>query len=247
MDTLYVLILGLLIGSFLNVCIFRVPNKESIVFPPSHCFKCSTRLKPVDLIPVLSYLYYKGRCRYCSQPISIQYPLIEAANAVLYLILYLNFGLSILFIKYSILTSLLLVILTVDLKTMEIPDTFILFGFINGIIFLFFDKSLLWTNAILGMLLGFGVFFSLALIPGAMGGGDIKLMAMLGLCIGWKSILMVTILAFFIGAAFAVPVLLARKKGMKSQIPFGPFIAIAFFITVNWGNRLLTWYMDMIL
>lgn len=242
-----ILILGLIIGSFLNVCIYRIPEKKSIAYPSSHCPKCKTKLKPIDLIPVLSYFLARGKCRYCSQSISIQYPLIETINATLYLILYLNFGLSIFFFKYAIMTSLLLAISTVDLKTMEIPDEFIIFGFINGIIFLFLDKGLAWQSAVIGMVIGFLIFLLLAFIPGAMGGGDIKLMAMLGFFMGWKSVLLITMLAFIVGAVASVPLLLARRKAMKSPIPFGPFIAVAFFIAANWGNRLISWYIDKIL
>lgn len=236
----FIIIYSLLIGSFLNVCIYRIPLGKSIAFPPSHCPKCETRLKSIDLVPILSYLFNKGKCRYCGEKIAIQYPLIEGLNALLYIVFFIKVGFNILFIKYCILASLLIVITFIDLKHQIIPDSLNIFGIIVGIIFISNFKE-----DIIGLLLGFSIFLFIAIISkGAMGGGDIKLMAVLGLNLGYKYIIIVTILSFVIGAIISLVLLLVKIKSRKDYIPFGPFISIAAFITMLFGNEIIQWYIS---
>lgn len=239
-----IILMSLMIGAFLNVCIYRLPRKESIAFPPSHCTSCDTQLKPWDLIPVISFLAYRGRCRYCGEQISIQYPLIEAVNAVLYLFLYLKYGLTIETAMYCILASLMLTIFMIDLFTQEIPDELNIFGLLTGIAFIIlnFNVNNLISSCI-GLFVGGGLFLLIAVASkGAMGGGDIKLMGVLGFWFGWKLILLNGFLSFIIGAAVSIVLIGFKIKRMKDYIPFGPFIAAAAWITIFYGPLLLNWY-----
>jgi leader peptidase (prepilin peptidase)/N-methyltransferase len=243
-----ILVLGLLIGSFLNVCIYRIPKKESIAFPPSHCTSCNTQLKPWDLIPVFSYLVYRGKCRYCKEKISIQYPIIELTNGLIYLFLYQRFGLTIETGMYAILASILIVIAVIDFFTQEIPDELNILGLIAGIIFLILNFSLgNLINSGLGLLLGGGLFLLIAVVSGgAMGGGDIKLMGVLGFWFGWKLTLILSFMSFIIGAIASMLLIAVKIKKMKDYIPFGPFIAIAALIIIFFGSDLLSWYLSFI-
>ncbi len=237
--------LGLLIGSFLNVCIYRIPENKSISYPPSHCLKCKTRLRPMDLIPVFSYLFTKGKCRYCGEKISPQYPIVEMISGIIYLLLFLKFGQTIFFIKYAILASLLIVIAFIDLKHQIIPDGLIILGFIIGFIFnILITPRTSFIQGIMGLLIGGGLFLIIAVVTnGAMGGGDIKLMGVLGFALGWKYILLIAFLSFVIGALISIFLLIFKIKGRKDYIPFGPFISISAFITMLYGTKIISWYL----
>lgn len=240
-------LIGLLIGSFLNVCIYRIPKGKSISYPPSHCPRCETRLKPIDLIPILSYILNKGKCRYCGEGISPQYPIVELLNGVIYLILYLKFGLTILFFKYAILSSLLIVISFIDLKYQLIPDRLNLFCLGIGILFtLLYGNKWLVLNSATGLIIGGGLFLLIAVVTrGAMGGGDIKLMGALGFCFGWKYILLISFLSFIIGAIISIFLLIFKIKGRKDYIPFGPFISIAAIVAMIYGEELIQLYLRL--
>lgn len=247
--SIIVFITGLLIGSFLNVCIYRIPLKESIAYPPSHCPHCKTGLKPIDLIPVLSFLFRNGKCRYCNKKISLQYPLVELLSGIVYVFLFAEFGLTMLFLKYAVLCSLLIVISFIDFKYHIIPDELIIFGMAAGVL----SVALYWDigyaiNGILGLLLGGGIFLLIAVVTnGAMGGGDIKLMGILGFWFGWKLVLLLSILAFIISAAVSLVLLVLKIKRRKDYIPFGPFIAVASFIVLYKGTAILDWYIHLII
>lgn len=247
--SIFILIVGLLIGSFLNVCIYRIPLKESIAFPPSHCPSCGTSLKPVDLIPVLSYLFCRGRCRYCQGKISIQYPIIETANAIIYLLIFLKYGYTLEFAGLALLGSLLLVVAVIDLQTQEIPNELMIFGLICGIIFNLLHLDLAYfLQSISGLVLGGGIFLLIAVVSrGAMGGGDIKLMGVLGFWLGWKLILIVAMLSFLIGAVISVGLMILKIRGRKDYIPFGPFITLAAWIVIYQGAAIWTWYMRFLI
>ncbi|PAB58510.1 prepilin peptidase [Anaeromicrobium sediminis] len=244
-----ILTIGLVIGSFLNVCIYRIPKEESIAYPPSHCPKCNNYLKSIDLIPIFSYLFNRGKCRYCGETISLQYPLVELLNGIIYLLLYLKFGLSIFFVKYGILASLLIVISFIDYKLKIIPDECNLFGIIvSGAFIIFNNFSLLsLKDSILGLVLGGGIFLLIAIITGAMGGGDIKLMGVLGFAFGWKGILLITLLSFVIGAIISILLILLRLKHRKDEIAFGPFISVSTLVTILYGKGIIKWYIHILL
>ena len=248
MHFILVLILGIIIGSFLNVCIYRIPKEESIVFPPSHCTYCSQPLKWYDLIPIFSYLSLNGKCRYCGGAISPRYPFVELLNGLLYLLLFYYFGLSLNFVFYALITSILIVISFIDYDTLEIPD-----GLVLGILVLtvankFISHSIYKTpfyflDSLWGFLAGGLIFLAIAIVSkGAMGGGDIKLVSVLGFILGLKKTLLHIFLSFLIGAIFSLCLLLSGKKGRKDAIPFGPFINIAFIIVILYGNDIINWY-----
>lgn len=244
-----VLIFGIIIGSFLNVCIYRIPNKKSIVYPSSFCPICGTPLKPLDLVPLLSYLLNSGKCKYCKVKISIQYPLIELLNGIIYILLFMKYGLSILFFKYAVLSSLIIVIAVIDLKTKEIPDELNAFGLLSGLLFsLLHNTKFSLIDGSLGLLLGSAIFLLIAIASGgAMGGGDIKMIGMLGFAVGWKNILLLMLLSFVIGAVISVVLMLLRIKSRKDYIPFGPFIALAYLITILYRNQIINWYIQTLI
>ena len=239
-----ILLLGILTGSFLNVCIYRIPKGASVAFPPSHCTKCNHPLKIRDLIPMISYMILQGKCRYCGETISLQYPLIEVLNGLFYVFLFKIFGFSFLFISYAILISLLITVTWIDFQHQVIPDEVIIFGFVFSLFFhLFHDAHFIFRNGILGFFIAGGVFLLIALMSnGAMGGGDIKLMTMLGFWLGWKNITLIILLSFFIGAVVSIVLIITKIKRSKDYVPFAPFIALATVITVFWGKSIVNWY-----
>lgn len=245
MEIIIIFIIGILTGSFLNVCIYRIPKKQSTTYPSSHCPKCEKSLKPADLIPVISYFLNKGNCKYCGEKISPQYPIVEMLNGIIYLLLFLKLGYTILFIKYAILGSLLIIISFIDYKLRIIPDKLIRFGLFTGIIFNIISFNGDFVNGFIGLFVGGGIFLIIAIF-GPMGGGDIKLMGVLGLWLGWKHILVVSLLSFIIGAIVSILLLITKIKGRKDTIPFGPFIAIATMVVILYGVRIMTWYINIL-
>jgi leader peptidase (prepilin peptidase)/N-methyltransferase len=244
--TIVVVLLALLIGSFLNVCIYRLPREESIVFPASHCTECGTKLKPVDLIPVLSYFILKGKCSSCGSRISAIYPLIELLNVCLYLLIYMNYGMSFKFAAFALLASTLITITFIDIKHQIIPDGLIVFLLITGLaanIYMHGLKEILGFG--IGFILGGGIFLLIAIATnGAMGGGDIKLMAALGLWFGWKYIIIIGLLSFTIGALVSLTLIILKLKTKKDYIPFGPFISISAYICIFFGDIILQSYLS---
>lgn len=237
--------LGTVIGSFLNVCIYRLPQEQSIVSPPSHCPQCGERLRPWDLIPVLSWLFLRGKCRYCASSVSGRYTIVEMLTGLLFLLCFLVVGLSFELIKALIFASFLIIITFVDLDHQLILDRVLIWMAGAGVIIN------LWIGApmpgALNMLLaaaaGGGVLLLIAVLTrGGMGGGDIKFMAVLGLWLGWPYIIMVLLLSFVIGGAAGLVLILFKLRGRKDFIPFGPFIAIAAFITLLYGLDIMFWY-----
>lgn len=250
--SILIFIIGTIIGSFLNVCIYRIPREESIVFPSSHCTSCGTPLKWYNLIPVFSYIYQRGKCSYCGEKISLQYPTVELLNGFIYLLLYYSFGLSIDFIFYSIIFSILLVISFIDFKFQIIPDSLNIFILIFAIIFKIlqyklYDISPNIFNSILGLVISGGLFLLIAILSkGGMGGGDIKLIGVLGFILGIKFSLLNIFLSFILGAIISIFLLLFKIKGRKDPIPFGPFICIAFMIVSLYGEEIIFWYLNKI-
>lgn len=241
--TLIFLIYGLFIGSFLNVCIFRIPSGISIIKPPSSCGSCGHRLNFIDMIPVANYIINKGRCRYCGSNYSIQYPLIELLNGLLYALLYVKFGLTLNSILHCLIISLLVTISIIDLKHKIIPDGLNITGAILGIIYIIINKTFL--SNLVGALTGLGLFLAIALLTNAMGGGDIKLMAVLGLIFGMRGVLFITLSSFVIGAVISVILILLKIKGRKDEIPFGPFISLSALIYMFFGAEIINWYLAL--
>lgn len=239
--TVLSVIFGLLIGSFLNVCIYRIPRNESVSFPPSHCPHCNTNLKPADLVPVLSYLCLRGQCRTCKAPISIAYPLVEALNAFLYgYIVYMQ-GPTVFAVLNCLLVSTFIVIAKIDYETQLIPNRLnVIIGVIGTISLLLNGIEAHGLDRLYGLLFGGGFFLILSFI--AMGGGDVKLMAALGWTFGLTATIQIAVLSFLFGAVISVALLVLKIKGRKDAIPFGPFIVLAATVYVLWENRVLDWY-----
>ncbi len=245
---IFIFLLGTIIGSFLNVCIYRIPREESIVYPPSHCPNCSVPLHWYDLIPILSYILQKGKCRYCGDTISLQYPIVEFLNGILYSSLYYKFGLTIDFVFYEIIFSVLIVISLIDLYFQIIPNPLNILIFITTIIykilrFKLYDISPNIMDSLWGLFISSSIFLIIAIVSkGGMGGGDLKLIGVLGFILGVKMILLNIFLSFMFGAIISIFLLLFKIKGRKDPIPFGPFICLAFMITKIFGENIVIWY-----
>lgn len=245
---IFIFIFGLLIGSFLNVCIYRIPKKESIVFPASHCPNCNHALKWYDLFPVFSYIFLGGKCRYCNSKISPRYAIVESLNAIMYLFLFWYFGLSIDFLFYAIIISLLIIITFIDIEYMEIPDVLVLSILGTSIVhklvnYFIFDKNFEIWSSILGLLVsGFIFLIIIVASKGGMGGGDMTLIASLGFVLGLKKIMLTIFLSFVLASIISIFLLITKLKTRKDPIPFGPFIVLAFIIVLFFGERILLWY-----
>jgi leader peptidase (prepilin peptidase)/N-methyltransferase len=243
-----IFILGLIVGSFSNVCIYRIPKNESIIYPASHCPKCHSNISPKDNIPLLSYILLKGRCRNCKSKISIQYPIVELLTGLIYLIIYLIYGLSIQTLVYIILSSALIIIAFIDLNEEIVPDVISLPGIVIGFIISFFVPYISFINSALGVLVGGGIILIIGLVGSvifkkeAMGGGDVKLAAMIGAFLGWRYIIISLFLGFFIGALAGIFLIVSKIKSREDAIPFGPFIVLGSFITLLWGEKIISWY-----
>ncbi|RDY26651.1 prepilin peptidase [Romboutsia weinsteinii] len=251
---IYMYIIGTIFGSFFNVCIFRIPNNQSISNPPSHCYNCNNRLKPLDLVPILSWVFLKGRCRYCGEKISPRYALVELLTGVLFVLVYNVYGLNIITLYYLILVSLLVVITFIDIDHYIIPNGLIIFGSIFGVLFSLMGQGIELKDSILGAIIsGGGMFLLIYLIElivkkEVMGGGDIKLFAMIGLFLGVEGGLLTILLSIYVGAIYGVGIILyskAKKKDYNSVIPYGPFISVGSIIVILYGDNIINWYLNM--
>lgn len=248
MDIFLVVIFGLVIGSFLNVCICRIANEESIAFPPSHCTNCGYELKAKDLIPVLSYIFLGGKCRSCKEKISIQYPIVEILNAILYIAIYLKFGFTLNLFKFCLFASLLIVIGFIDFKTKYAYNSTVVFGVVSGILFAVLEwmetKSIPW-NYIAGAFIGFGIIYLIVILTRGMGEGDIDIALICGLFLGIKGILVTLFLAIILGGIVATIILIFKLKERKAEIAFGPYLAIGGIIACLYGSRLIDIYLGL--
>lgn len=249
---LFTFLFGSAVGSFLNVCIYRMPRNISIIFPASRCPSCNTPINPWDNIPVLSYLLLGGKCRVCKAKIAFRYPLVEFLNASLYVIVVWRYGLNWDAVVYCIFCSALVVITFIDLDFQIIPDKITLPGIPVALLvgaFLLPDpftrhSALGVKDSVIGFLAGGGLFYLVALVSrGGMGGGDIKMMAMVGSLTGWKSVLLTTFLGSLTGSLVGIFLMIFKGKGRKTKIPFGPFLALGSLITLFLGQEILSWYL----
>jgi leader peptidase (prepilin peptidase)/N-methyltransferase len=244
-------VFGAVVGSFLNVCICRMPKDESVVTPPSHCPRCDYRIRWYDNIPLFSYLLLRGKCRGCGTHISLQYPLVELLNGLLTLALFLKFGPTLTFLALFLFCSALVVITFIDLEHQIIPDEISLSGIVIGFIVSFILPWQTWLNSLLGILLGGGslllVAYSYQWLTGkeGMGGGDIKLLAMMGAFLGWKSVLFIVFASSLIGSVVGVTMMLVQKKDSKLAIPFGPYLAFGAVLYIFFGRQLIHWYLNL--
>ena len=236
---------GLIFGSFYNVLIYRLPNDQSIITPPSTCGHCQHQLKALDLIPVLSYVMLKGRCRYCNHKVSIQYPIIEIITGLMFLIMYNIYGFNIFFLKAVVLSSIVLVMSMIDLKHYIIPDEISIFTIVSGIVFFLMIGNMSFKSLILGFLVGAGFLFIIAVI-GPMGGGDIKIMAGFSLYLGLERTVLALMLSFILGGVIGLLLILFKIKGRKDYIPFGPFLGLGTLTAFIYFNEIFTWYINIL-
>ncbi len=236
---LFIFFTGLIIGSFLNVCIYRLPEGKSIISPPSHCPVCENRLDWWELIPVLSFMIQGGKCRHCNTKISFEYPLIELFTGIIFSLLYLQYDLSINFGIYILFASFLIVIAMIDFHYQIIPDKLSLSGLVIGIILAVFFSHINIFQALLGLVVGGGSLLLIAFLSkGGMGGGDIKLAALLGSFIGVKAVLINIFLAALFGSIVGIALMIAGQKKMKSKLPFGPFLVLGALLIIIWPEIL---------
>ncbi len=243
--TLYIIIFifGLVIGSFVNVCICRIPRKESIVSKRSHCESCGYQLKWYDLIPVFSYLCLGGKCRNCKTKISVQHLVIEVLNGALYLLVFFVCGISVESLLYCLAGSALLALSIIDFRTYEIPVGFNYFIGVLGIIRVITDIQN-WSEYVIGFVAVSAFLYLLYVLSKgrAIGGGDIKLMAACGLLIGWKLIILAFLLGCIVGSV--IHVIRMRVSGEDHVLAMGPYLALGVMIAALWGNAFLTWYLQ---
>ena len=261
---------GAVVGSFLNVVIHRLPAGESIVFPGSRCPRCGAPIRPLDNIPLIGWLALGGRCRDCREPIDPRYPLVELANALLWAALALRFGPGFQLFAFAVLCSALLAITLIDVDHWIIPDAITLPGIAAGLAASFFlpprggmlapflqhrlglDRlpgflaSLGFWDSLAALLLGGGLFYIVAVVSrGGMGGGDIKLTAMMGAFLGMRDLGVAIFIGLLAGSAVGIGLMIAGRKTRKDAIPFGPFLALGGICAVFWGRSLVAWYLDL--
>ncbi len=245
MEIAIILILGLIVGSFLNVCIYRIPRKISIIKPYSFCPSCKNTIKPWYNIPVLSFILLRGRCAYCGEKISLRYPIVESLNGALYVLSYLHIGFDIALPFVFFFLSSLIVISFIDLDFQIIPDSLSISLILAGLILSFLPHSANilitdWKESLLGILVGGGSLYLVALFSkGGMGGGDIKLNAGIGAFLGWQKALLTIFIGSFLGAI--VGLIILKKTGSR-KVPFGPFLSIGAINSLFWGLELLKFY-----
>jgi len=238
----FAFIFGAAIGSFLNVCIYRLPDKESIIKPLSRCPHCKNLIRFYDNIPIISFLILKGKCRDCGGKISWRYPLVELITGVFSLLLFLKFGVSLQFLAVFAFTAVLIVITFIDLDHQIIPDVLTLPGIPIFLLAGIFIMKVPWQETLIGLLVGGGVLFLIAFVYEAitkregMGGGDIKLLGMIGGFFGWKSLIFILLFSSFAGAIVGITVMIIKKQDLKYAVPFGPFLAAAAVAYAFWGD-----------
>lgn len=235
---------GLVIGSFLNVVIARLPERRSLWMPGSACPGCGQPIAWYDNIPLISFAALRGRCRACAAPIPWRYPIVEAATAVLFALAWLVFGGDPReFVIAVVFLAALLAITMIDLRHQIIPDAITLPGVVVGLASSFVTQRISWVEAVVGVLLGSGLFVAVIVLSrGGMGGGDLKLGAMLGAFLGWQALLVALFVAVMLGGMSAVVLLVTRKLARKDAIPFGPFLAVGGAVALFWGEAIVAWY-----
>jgi len=248
-----IFIAGLLIGSFLNVVIFRMNELHTIVATRSHCMHCKKEIPWYDLIPFLSFIILKTRCRFCGKQISWQYPLVELGTALLFLVIYLHFGLTLYSILLLLLSCFLIVIFVYDWKKYIIPDEIVWPAIIIALIYIILSSVIghepsVFLNSLIGAGIGGGTISLIVLITRGrgMGIGDIKLGFLVGLLATYPGTILALFAAFAIGAITGLILILFGKKKFKSMIPFGPFLIMGIYLTIFFGQQIIGWYLNLV-
>lgn len=259
---IFVFILGLVVGSFVNVLIYRVPVRKSIVTPPSSCVSCGKRLTARDLVPVFSYIFLKGKCRHCGERISPRYPLVELLTGAVFVILFARFGFTAPFLAYAYLMTILIAVFFIDIDHRIIPNGLVLAALAGGSVFfiwncvnphpqVFGDDK--WWTPLAGLLPGSGFLLLVAILGSliyrtedAMGMGDVKLMAPIGLFLGWRFCITALVVSVFLGGLVSLLLVLTGIKKRKDTVAFGPFIVAGAFVTMIWGREITEWFFNYI-
>lgn len=247
----FLFMFGAVTGSFLNVCIYRLPLGQSVIAPRSRCMGCGAPVAWYDNIPLISWFLLRGRCRNCQASFSIRYPLVELLTGVLTLLLFLRFGLSIPFLIYSLLTAALIVITFIDFDHQIIPDEISLPGIGLGFLASFFLPESSWLASLLGIVAGWGslalVFYVYLWLTGreGMGGGDAKLLAMLGAFLGIKAVPFIIFASSLVGSIVGLTLMALQRKDRYLAIPFGPYLAMGAVLYIFYGTWLINWYLQL--
>jgi leader peptidase (prepilin peptidase)/N-methyltransferase len=241
---------GAVIGSFLNVCIFRLPRGASVVWPASACPACGRSLAWFDNIPVVSYLALAGRCRSCREPISIRYPIVEALTALMFAGAWWLYGPSLLLAARLIFGCALIVLFAIDLEHHLLPNAITLPGIVIGFVFSLFTEPG-WLASLIGILIGGGILYATAeayyRVRGeeGLGMGDVKMLAMIGAFLGWKLVILTLVLSSLLGSMIGIAVIIARRGGMKYALPYGTFLSLAALVASLYGSRIVDWYVGL--
>ena len=249
MVTVFAFLFGTVVGSFLNVCIYRLPKEESIVAPRSRCPACQSPIHALDNIPLVSFALLRGRCRACGASIAWRYPLVEALTGILFALTVVRFGVTLQTALLLTFLAGLIVISFIDLDHQIIPNVITLPGIPLGILtgFLFRDPPLL--DRLIGALAGAGFLYLVLFYGGvlygqeAMGEGDLNLIAMVGAFLGWKAVIVTILVGCLVGSAVGLSLIALRRLGRRQHIPFGPFLSLGAVVALFWGDRLITWYL----
>jgi len=250
MLTVVAIVFGAIVGSFLNVCIIRLPKEESIITPGSHCPHCNHPIMFYDNIPLISYLLLGGKCRYCKRSISAQYPLVEGITAISSLLLFLKYGFSLSYLFYFSFVAALIVITVIDLYHQIIPDVISIPGIGVGLLGALIIPHITFFKSLLGILLGGGSLFVVATLyqwlfkREGMGGGDVKLLAMIGAFLGWDAVILTILLSSLIGSITGIIIMVFKGKGFKYAIPFGPFLSLGAVTALFYRNEIISWYLQ---
>jgi leader peptidase (prepilin peptidase)/N-methyltransferase len=242
-------VFGLAVGSFLNVCIYRIPRNQSLAFPPSRCPQCGTRLRWVDNIPVVSWLALRGRCRQCGATISKQYPIVEILTAILFMVVVFLTPPGWLLVSRLLFTAILIVLFAIDLELQILPNAITLPAIAVGFAFSFVVPPGPMP-ALLGILLGAGLLYAIAAgyyllrKEEGLGMGDVKMLAMIGAFLGWRAVLLTLVLSSFAGALVGVTIMALRREGLRYALPFGTFLALGAFVSMLAGDAILDWYLQ---
>ena len=251
MGQLFSFLLGISLGSFLNVCIYRIPLKKSIVHPRSSCPHCGELIRFYDNIPLLSYLFLMGKCRQCDHRISLRYPIVELLTGILSLMLFTTYGISFQYLLSLLFAATLVTISFIDLDHRIIPDILSLPGVAAGWAVSFFPWGVYWIDSLIGTLAGGGSLYLVAVLyermtgREGMGGGDIKLLAMIGAWMGWQALPLIVLIASLTGAVIGVVFILFSGKGYRFRIPFGPFLSLGALLYLFFGRDLTLWYFGL--
>ncbi|AFY00526.1 prepilin peptidase [Bdellovibrio bacteriovorus] len=246
-------VLGAIFGSFGNVVIYRLPREESVVKPRSYCYSCKTQIKWYDNIPILSWFILRGKCRKCHAKFSFRYPLVEIIMAVLFALCYHYAGLTWTLLEYLIFIFGLVVCTFIDLDHMILPDEFTLSGIVIGLVGAALNPQREFLDALFGVLMGGGFLWGMAYVyymftkNEGMGGGDIKLLAWIGAIVGWKAIPFVIMTSAIVGSVIGLIAARKQKAGLKTVIPFGPYLALGAVIYLFGGEVIALWYLGLFL